>query len=346
MPVPVTIVRAAVIIGSGSAGFGAAMELRERDGDCAITMITMDSLPFYNRYDLPRVFRGYHDWRDLLAVPPAHYEEKAITLRRTSRVVDVNSSKHLITLAHQEDVAYDNLLVCAGGRAYLPENLIDSANLMHGFGSFEAAMRVQRTLPANGTVIMIGGDMIGIDLALTLIDTGYQVVLITNQQTFWPHVIEEADKKPLLGALEAAGMKVFEDNRPLSVIENDNGHSGLSVALEDGTQIKGDVVMSFCGIATSVEFMLGAGVDIERGLLVNPELRTTNETIWAAGDACQIWHDEEKEYKFYHGWKNVRVMGELAARNMSGAHDIFDVEAEDRLELDDDGHLQSTFWTH
>ena len=52
-----------IIIGSGSAGFGAAMTLRQRDQDCRITMITMDSLPFYNRYDLPMVFRGHQDWR-------------------------------------------------------------------------------------------------------------------------------------------------------------------------------------------------------------------------------------------------------------------------------------------
>ncbi len=335
-----------VIIGSGSAGFGAAMTLRDQDANCAITMITMDSLPSYNRYNLPQVFRGCHDWRELLALTPCRYEELNITLRRASRVVDVSSRDKVIALAHQESLAYDRLLVCAGGRAYVPENLSESVALMHGFGSFEAAMRVQRALPANGTAILIGGDMIGIDLALTLIDTGYQVTLITNQQTFWPHEVEEEDKKPLFGALKTAGINVIEDNRPISVANNADDGPAIAVGLEDGTQVIGDVVMPFCGLAHSVEFMLGAGVDIERGLLVDPQLRTTNETVWAAGDICQIWHDKEKIYKFYHGWKNVRVMGELAARNMSGSSEIFDVEVEDRLDLDKEGHLRSTFWTH
>ena len=52
-----------VIIGNGSAGNGAATTLRDHDPDCRITIINMGSLPFYNRYDLPRIFRGCHDWR-------------------------------------------------------------------------------------------------------------------------------------------------------------------------------------------------------------------------------------------------------------------------------------------
>ncbi len=335
-----------VIIGSGSAGFGAAMSLRAEDELCRITMITMDSLPFYNRYDLPQVFRGRHDWRELLAMPPARYEALGIELRRKSRVVDVDGERQTISLAHQEEVAYDRLLVCAGGRGYLPENLSESADLMHGFGSFEAAMGVYKALPRGGTAILIGGDMIGIDLALTLVDTGYRVILITNQQTFWPHVVVPQERQPFLQSLAAKGFEIIEDNRPIGVSQNKTGGPARSVALEDGTSVQGDVVMSFCGLSSSVEFMLGAGVDIERGILVDPELHTGNANIWAAGDVCQIWHDKEKIYKFYHGWKNVRIMGELAARNMSGRKEIFDVDIKDHITLDDKGRLQSTFWTH
>ena len=333
-----------VIIGSGSAGFGAATTLRAEDAECRITMITMDSLPFYHRFALPQVFRGQQDWRDLLEEPPAFYEENDIALRRCSRVVDVDGSRKLITLAHQETVAYDRLLVCAGGRGYIPENLTGYADLMHGFGSFEAAMRVYRDLPAGGTVIMIGGDMVGLDLALTLLETGYHVSLITNPQTFWPHEISKDEQKWLLRALEAKGMNIVEDNRPVRVSRDKSKSPASSVTLEDGAQVAGDVVMSFCGLSSSVEFMLGADVDIERGLLVNPELRTSNDTIWAAGDVCQIWHDREKAYKFYHGWKNVRIMGELAARNMLGAHDIFDIDVEDQIGVDAHGQIFSTFW--
>ncbi len=334
-----------VIIGSGSAGFGAAMTLRQGDQDCRITMITMDGLPFYHRFDLPKVFRGHHDWRQLLDVPPSHYDEMRIKLRRRSRVVDVDGANQTIALAHQEKVSYDRLLVCAGGRGYLPENLTGYVDLLHGFGSFEAAMGVYRDLPKGGRVVMIGGDMIGIDLLLALLETGYQVTLITNAQTFWPHELTKKQRAPLLDALRNKGAEVIEGQRPVGIQRVNSGNPARAVALDSGEEVAGDVVMSFCGLASSVEFMLGADVDIERGLLVNPELRTSNKTIWAAGDVCQIWHDKEKAYKFYHGWKNVRVMGELAARNMLGAHDIFDIYVKETIGVGKDGEIQSTFWT-
>jgi len=335
-----------VIIGGGSAGYGAAMALRARDALCRISMITMDHLPFYNRYDLPRVFRGCHDWRDLLAVAPAQYDVLNIQLRRASRVIDVRGADRTVTLSHQETLHYDRLLVCTGGRAYLPENLGESAGLINGFGSFEAAMRVWQALPGCGTVIMIGGDMIGIDLALTLLDTGYHVTLIANPQTFWPHVVAPEKRQALLAALAATGVTVIDGNRPVGVAAGPAGKAARTVTLEDGAEITGDVVMAFCGIVPSVEFMLGAGIDIERGILVDPHLHTTDENIWAAGDVCQIWNDKAKTYNFYHGWNNVRIMGELAARNMSGADEVFDVNVEDRIEIDAQGQLRSTFWTH
>ena len=76
-----------VIIGNGSAGNGAAITLRERDPACRITIITMSSLPFYNRYDLPRIFEGCHDWREILAHPPAYYDDQAIVLKMLSHAI-------------------------------------------------------------------------------------------------------------------------------------------------------------------------------------------------------------------------------------------------------------------
>jgi len=333
-----------VIIGSGSAGFGAAMTLRQNDADCHISMMTMDSLPFYNRYDLPQIFRGQTDWHELLAEPPEFYADSRITLRRHNKVVDVDGQSREIRLAHQETVRFDSLLVCAGGRGFLPEALIDQAPLMHGFGSYEAAMRLYRDLPKNGQVAMIGGDMIGIDLALTMIDTGYRVSLITTDQTFWPHEPDQDTREVLLAALANRGIAVVAGQRPTAITATKDG--GREIGFESGTSLTADVVIPACGLVPMVEFMLNAGVDIERGLLVTPELGTTHPNIWAAGDVCQIWNDTKKEYKFYHGWKNVRTMGELAARNITGANEIFDVKVMDRIALDAKGNIQSTFWTH
>jgi NADPH-dependent 2,4-dienoyl-CoA reductase/sulfur reductase-like enzyme len=92
--------------------------------------------------------------------------------------------------------------------------------------------------------------------------------------------------------------------------------------------------------------MLGSGVDIERGLLVDPNLRTTDDHIWAAGDVCQIWSAEDNAYRFYYGWNNLRAMGEVAARNMTGDDEPFVGSTVETLCIDDTGRVDSPFWRH
>lgn len=335
-----------VVVGGGMAGNRAAAVLRQSDPDSRVTLITAGSLLFYNRYELPRVFHGQHDWRAYLVHPPAYYEKNRITVRRNSVITQVDSERRVLVLGHREEVSYDRLLVATGGRGYLPAGLRDCRHLVHRFDSFEAAVTLSRALPEDGKVVMLGGDIMGLHLARTLIATGHQVTLVPSQQIFWPHQVAPEERAVYLAALERKGVKVTEQGRVEHIEEGAKDMPARRVLLDDGGEVDGDVVMAFYGLVPVVEFMVGSGVDIERGLLVNPQLHTTNEDIWAAGDVCQIWSAEENSYRFYYGWKNVKAMGEIAARNMTGDQVPFTRFLDEKLSIDRDGAIVSPFWEH
>ena len=344
-----TTARHHIVIGSGVAGNQAAETLRDRDPDSRITIITLSRLPFFNRYDLPRVFRGETDWRKFIIYPAAYYRDNQIALRRGTRVVSVDSIAQTLTLEHKETLHFDSLLVASGAGPYLPEELSEFRPLLHGFGAFRDAIEVAKALPAKGHAILLGGDTIGLDLARTLLDTGHRVTLVAGPYTFWPHEVEATDRPKFIAALERMGIAVVEANSRGCVTSIEKGAKGLSarrVVFGDGSDVSGDVVMPFFGVAPSLDFMLGSGVDIERGLLVQPNLRTTNDAIYAAGDVCQIWSDADKRYRFYYGWKNVRAMGELAARNITGADEPWTPSQEASLQLTADGRIHSPFWEY
>ncbi len=338
-----------VIIGGGISGSQAADTLRTLDPDSRITLITLSRLPVYNRYDLPQVFRGRQDWREFLVQPPDYYRRSRINLRRATRVANVDATRRVITLAHNEELRYDTLLVASGGRGYLPEELAEFQPLLDSFTSFEDAMTVRRRLPEGGHVIMIGGDMIGLDLARTLVNTGHRVTLVAGPHTFWPHRIEAKERQVFLGVLQQMGMQVVEADARGNIETIEPGAKGMParrIVFGDHSDLYGDSVMAFCGLVPSVEFMLGSGVDIERGLLVSRSLRTTNESIYAAGDVCQIWDQDDKRYRFYYGWKNVRAMGELAARNIVGGDEPWSSNQDEALKVQADGKLYSPFWEY
>lgn len=342
-------IRHHIVIGSGVAGNQAAETLRQRDPDSRVTMITISRLPFFNRYDLPRVFHGERDWHNFIIYPADYYRKNRISLRRATKVVNVDSTNQTLTLEHKETLPFDTLLVASGAGAYLPEELSEFRPLMHGFGVFRDAIAVADALPEKGHAILLGGDTIGLDLARTLIETGHRVTLVAGPYTFWPHEVSAEERPRFIAALSAMGLHVIDGLGRGCIARIEQGANGLParrVVFLDGTDIYGDVVMSFFGNAPALDFMLGSGVDIERGLLVSPTLRTTHENIYAAGDVCQIWTDSERRYCFYHGWKNVQAMGALAARNITGADEPWVPIHDERLRISEDGHIQSPFWEH
>jgi NAD(P)H-nitrite reductase large subunit len=335
-----------VIIGNGVAGNHAASVLRARAPDDRITIITIGALLFYDRYQLPQVFRGKQDWRAYLVHPPSYYEQNRIAVRRKCRVTHVDAERRVLTLAHREEVKYDTLLIASGGGGYLPANLIEYRPLFHSFNTFRAAMATARALPEAGTVIILGGDVLGIDVAYNLVDTGHRVILVPHEQSFWPHKVDSDDRPRLFEALSGAGIEVVNE-APIERIEaGDDGAPARRVVLADGRELTGDVIMPFYGLAPALEFIARSGVDIERGLLVNPELRTTDPHIWAAGDVCQIWSAEDNAYRFYYGGRNVKAMGEIAACNMTGATDSFRTFVDETLSVNGEGKLHSSFWDY
>jgi NAD(P)H-nitrite reductase large subunit len=338
-----------VIIGTGVAGNQAARTLRQREPDARISLLTMSALPFYNRYDLPRVFRGCLDWRDFLVDPPSYYVENRIELRRCTQVTNVDAKRRIIALAHNEELPYDTLLVASGGRAYLPEELSEFRHLLDGFASFEQVMAMRQKLPDGGTLMILGGDMIGLDLARTLVDTGHRVVLVTDGSTFWPHQVTPQHREELLGVLARMGVEIIDGEREgaiVSIAAGARGFPARRVTFGSGRDRFADSILPSFGLVPSVEFMLGSGVDIERGILVSPTLRTTDESIFAAGDVCQIWSGDEKRYRFFYGWKNVRTMGDLAARNLTGGEEVFAPTQDETLHIHDGCTIHSPFWEY
>ena len=333
-----------VVLGNGIAGNHAASVIREREPDSRITIVSAGALLFYNRYDLPDVFRGRHQWVDYLVHPPEYYESQNIALRRKTRVVELDTQTQTLSLAHRETLHYDKLLIATGGRAYIPERLLDNTDLMNNFHNFRVAMQTQRSVRKNGTVIMLGGDVMGLDLARTIIAAGHRVIVALDNRTFWPHEVAQNERVRYLQALENMGLDVLDHGRVDHIEAGNSKGPARRVLFEDGSEIRGDIVMPFFGLVPAVDFLATSGIDMERGILVSPQLQTARDNIWAAGDVCQIWSATSNAYRFYYGYRNVKMMGEVAAYNMTGEQSAFESTVDETLEVTSKGTLHSPFW--
>jgi NAD(P)H-nitrite reductase large subunit len=309
-------------------------------------MVTASKLLSINRYVLPKIFSSSADWRDFLLHPAEFYDRQRISVRRNTWVTQVDPARKLVILRHRESMSYTKLLIASGGGRYIPESLSQFRDLMLKFGSYEEAGAVSNALPKGGHIVMLGGDMIGLDLARSLVHDGYKVTVIGDDHLFWPHQVDQEEKQKFVGVLQGMGIDVRSGITVTSIKEGARNKPARRITLDSKETFDADVVLSFCGLIPAVAFMAGAGVDIERGVLVNLHLQSTDENIWAAGDVCQIWSPEENQYRFYYGWENVKKMGKIAAFNMTGGHESISTFQDERLIATDTGEIDSPFWKY
>lgn len=328
-----------VIIGNGMAGNRAAETLRERDPDGVITVVSAGTLLHYQRNRLSELFDGRTDWRDYLVHQPDFYDRHDIRVRRQSRVVKVDSEKAIIHFDNNETLKFDKLLVATGSTRHLPDDIADFADHLHYFDSYEEAARTRRALPDGGRLLVLGGDMAVIGLALRLANKGYRVSLVPHERTFRPHMVPVEAQPKYLKALADTGIAILDR---ILVEEVKPANGAKQVRFADGHDIVVDVVLASYGPVPAVDFMHGAGVEIERGILVNQHLRSAKDTIWAAGEACQMENAGKNPHVY--SYELIAQMGEVAARNMTGNPvDLFEPDASQDLELDENGQLKSIF---
>ena len=338
-----------IVIGSGVTGNQAAETLRQNDPDSKVSIITTARLPFYNRYHLPSVIRGIKDWREFVIYPPEFYRDNKINLRRFQTVDSINVTNKTLTLKHKERIKYDNIIIAAGARAFIPPELSEFKNLFQYFHLFSEVQATMKALPKGGMVIILGGDINGIDFGRAFLESGYKVTIISGPQTFLPHLIPIEKHQKYLNALKNMNFEVVETKQVSEIISIDSGNkSGRQriVTFSDGRTLEGDIIMPFFGRQPMIDFIANTGMDIERGILVKPDLRSTVEGIYAAGEICQIWTESEKAYKFYSGWKNLKAMGELAAKNVTGGKKLWQPVSDEKLKVDKNGYLNSPYWEH
>jgi NADPH-dependent 2,4-dienoyl-CoA reductase/sulfur reductase-like enzyme len=334
-----------VIIGNGVAGGEAAYHLRQRDPESEITMVTAGKLLSINRYELPSLFTAPDlDWRDFLLHPPEYYDDQEISVRRNTWVTNVEPTKKQLVLRHRETLSYDKLLIASGGGRHIPEFLNQYRDLMMKFGTYEEARSVCNALPKGGHMAMLGGDMIGLDLARALVKAGFKVTVIGKDFLFWPHQLGADEKLKFAAVLRDLGIDVITDSAVASIANGDRGGASRWIVLDNGESVDADALLSFCGLMPSLAFLAGAGVDLERGILVDPHLQSTDKNVWAAGDVCQIWSPEDRRYRFYYGWGNVKEMGRIAAFNMTGGDESISTFRDERLVVTDDGKIDSPYW--
>ncbi|WP_175766344.1 FAD-dependent oxidoreductase [Burkholderia cenocepacia] len=307
-----------VIVGGGAAAIAAAVTLRQEGYLHAITLLSADADPPYDRPNLSKDYlagTAEADWLPLRA--PSFYAEQRIDVRCNTRVTRIDPAQRSVELADGSRVEYGALLLATGAE---PNRLnVPGADLPHvcTLRSRADCDALIAKLKTARRCVVVGASFIGLEAAAALRTRGLDVHVVAPDPHPMGRVLGDALGDTIKALHEAHGV-VFHLGATPARIGPD------SVTLSSGDVLPADVVLVGIGVHPNVELAQDAGLAVERGVTVDRFLQTSAPGIYAAGDIAR-WPDPltGERIRVEH-WVVAERQGIVAARNLLGQQRPFD----------------------
>jgi len=274
-----------VVLGSGLAGYTLVRELRKLDRDVAITLISQDSGNYYSKPMLSNALAQGKTAESLVITVAADMARQlGITLLHHTQVSGIRRArKELQTSAGV--IEYGRLVLALGAdpiRLPLQGNAADavvSVNDIEDYAKFRGAIVSAKQ------IAIIGAGLIGCEFANDLAGAGYAVTVIDPTAYPLSSLMPESAGKQLLAPLAKLGV-TWRFGAAVKAV--DRSATGYALTLTDGTALAADVVVSAVGLRPRIELARSAGLAVNRGIVVDAQLRSSDADIYALGDCAEI----------------------------------------------------------
>lgn len=272
-----------VIIGGGQAGGWAAKTLRDEGFDGEICVVAEEAWDFYERPPLSKASLLEPD----AALPRLFTDEaqRAMNLSwyRPLRAESIDRDAKTVVLSNGEQLSYNILLLATGGRARLPGEAWAAHPQVYTLRHWQDAQRLKGRLADSQTLAIIGGGWIGLEIAASARKSGVAVTLYEQQPALCMRSVSGEVSQRLANLHREQGVAIRTGCGALE-LEDDGG---LPVIHCDGQRETFDAVVVGIGVDLNLELARDAGLDIDRGIVVDAHGRTSDPSIFAAGDVAQ-----------------------------------------------------------
>jgi len=303
--------RHVVVVGASLAGHHAAASLRDLGYDGDVTVIGSEEHPPYDRYPLSKAFlTGDTDRQGLdLSIEVADVEWRlgsaATSLDLDGRVVVLDG----------EQISFDGLVVASGSRAR-HRSMVDGLSGAFVLRTVDDAVALRAALSApQRRVVVVGGGLIGAEIAATAVDAGHHTTLVHPGEVPTLHAVGLPVAEHLRELHRAAGVNLHARAR-LRVLLADRGVV-TGALLDDGSRLGADVVVMATGTEPNVEWLQGSGLSTTGGLRCGPTLFADgSDVVVGAGDVVRLPHPLAEETVRVEHWASTRHQASRAVENL------------------------------
>ena len=272
-----------VIVGSGFAARQLVKNIRKQDASVKLTLIAADSIDEYNKPDLSHVVSRGQTAADLTLQTAGEFAEQYnLNLFPQTWVTHIDAEAHVVKSQHHE-WQYDKLVLATGAAAIVPP--VPGKELMLTLNSQQEFGAAQSTLRDAKRVLIIGGGLIGSELAMDFCRAGKAVTVVDNSASVLASLMPPEVSSRLQHRLTDMGIHLLLKTQLQSLEQT---ATGIRASFDRDRHVEVDAVVAATGLRPETALARMAGLEINRGVKVDSTLRTSNPDIYALGDCAEI----------------------------------------------------------
>jgi len=281
-----------VVVGGGTAGFNAITTLLSLQPDADVTLVSAETP--YARMVLPYYLSSEIDESNVYTISPGRLTRMGAKLHIRQRATGLDRAAKRLLLDGGASLEYDDLLLATGSSSVRPPVPgIDGAKV-YDHWTLADTQALRRAIRPGAQVAIVGAGFIAFTIVNPLLHAGCRLTLVEREPRVLPRMLNAAAAEVLEGWLRERGVAIHTGANLERIEDAPDGKKRLLLGAgnsEPGTrnsELTADVVIVATGIKPNLEWLRGSGLEINHGLVVDEQLRTSDPAIYAAGDVAEI----------------------------------------------------------
>ena len=272
-----------VVIGAGMASGRMLEALSDAGAPFDITLFNAEPRGNYNRIMLSPVLSGEKTYAEIVTHDEDWYSARGITTRFGEHVVGIDRARKVV-IGQQGEVPYDKLVIATGSAPFMiPVAGRDLPGVI-AYRDLDDTNTMIAAARPGAEAVVIGGGLLGLEAAAGLQMRGMKGTVIHLMGHLMERQLDASAGYLLQRALEARGITVHCKGATKAIMGKDRVEA---VLLEDGTVYGADLVVMAVGIRPETRLAVDAGIEVERGITVDDQMRTSDPSIFALGECVE-----------------------------------------------------------
>jgi nitrite reductase (NADH) large subunit len=308
-----------VIVGGSIAGISAAEAARLQDPEAQIIFLSAENdLPYY-RLRLCEVLDNPAVASDLTIEPREWYEAHRFELRLNEKVIAIDRQAKLVQLASGTAETYDRLVIACGSTSLVPPIEGVKRQGVKTLWTMAEAREIAALLTPQSRVVVIGGGLLGLLAAHHIRRSGAQTTILERADRLIANQLDEAGSAIFKGHVDQLGIQVVfaADTQAIIGADESSDSPAAGVRLSDGQVFAADLVLVSVGVRANIAFAEAAGLAVDRRIVTNTAMQTSDPDIFAAGDAA------EPDQYWFGLWPVAMDQGWVAGINAAGGATVY-----------------------